>query len=73
MEQPFKLPTLGELKTLTKVQLLYIFFELENHRAKQLLVASSEYEDVIEKINAEYNSNFQVLSDVLAELKEKSG
>lgn len=69
MEQqtPFKLPTLRELKSLNKEQLSKIFFELERHRAKELLDAAEDYTNRIDRINMDYTSDFKVLSDILAE------
>ncbi len=74
MEQPktpFKLPTLRELKSLNEEQLSKIFFELERHRAKELLDASEEYTNRIDRINLDYTSDFKVLSDILAEKRRK--
>lgn len=75
MEQshtPFKLPSLGELKTLNEEQLKPIFFELERHRANELLSASVDYTDRVERIEKEYANDFQVLADALEKLKSKT-
>ena len=75
MEQsqiPFKLPTLREMKSLNEEQLSKIFFELERHRAKELLDASEEYTNRIDRINLDYTSDFKVLSDILEEIRSKT-
>ena len=75
MEQsqtPFKLPTLRELESLNEEQLSKIFFELERHRAKELLDASEDYTDRIGRIEKDYNSDFQTLADVLAKVRSKT-
>lgn len=72
MEQLFKLPSLGELRQLTEEQLKLLFFALEQHRSRQLLDASEEYTERIEKANKDYANTFQVLSDVLAEKRSKT-
>ena len=70
--QTFKLPTLRELKSLNEEQLENIFFELERHRAKELLDASEEYTNRIDRINLDYTSDFKVLSDILEEIRSKT-
>ena len=75
MEQtqtPFKLPTLREMKSLNEEQLSKIFFELERHRAEELLDASEEYTNRIDRINLDYTSDFKVLSDILEEIRSKT-
>ena len=75
MEQsqiPFKLPTIREIKSLNEEQLSKIFFELERHRAKELLDASEEYNNRIDRINLDYTSDFKVLSDILEEIRSKT-
>ena len=72
MEQPFNLPSLGELRQLTEEQLKPLFFALEQHRSRQLLDASEEYTERIEKANKDYANDFQVLADVLAEKRSKT-
>lgn len=71
-QTPFKLPSIGELKSLTEAQLRPIFFALEQHRAQQLLVASNDYTDRLHSIEQNYTSDFKVLSDVLAEVRSKT-
>lgn len=74
MEQqtPFKLPTLRELESLNEEQLNKIFFELERHRAKELLDAAEDYTDCIGRIEKDYNSDFQTLADVFAKVRSKT-
>lgn len=72
MDENFNLPGIGELRKLTEAQLKPIFFALEQHRAKQLLAASEEYTDRIDRINKNYTNDFQTLADILAELRSKS-
>lgn len=75
MEQsqiPFKLPTLRELESLNEEQISKIFFELERHRAKELLDAAEDYTDRIGRIEKDYNSDFQTLADVLAKVRSKT-
>ena len=74
MEQlkPFKLPSMGELKSLNEQQLKIIFFELERHRSSQLHDACEDYREVLERIQKEYDNNFQVLANVLAEIRKKT-
>ena len=68
----FKLPSIAELKQLNEQQLLPIFFELERHRSRQLLDASEEYSERIDRINLDYTSDFKVLSDILEEIRSKT-
>lgn len=75
MEQsksPFKLPTLRELKSLNEEQLSKVFFELERHRAKELLDASEDFTNRIDRINLDYTSDFKVLSDILEKIRSKT-
>ena len=75
MEQspiPFKLPTLRELKSLNERQLCKIFFELERHRANELLDAAGDYANRVDRVNWDYASDFKVLSDILAEIRSKT-
>lgn len=71
-QTPFKLPTLRELKSLNKEQFSKIFFELERHRAKELLDAAEDYTNRIDRINLDYTSDFKVLSDILEEIRSKT-
>lgn len=72
LQNSFKLPTLRELKSLDEKQLSKIFFELERHRAKELLHASEDYTNRIDRINLDYTSDFKVLSDILEEIRSKT-
>ena len=71
-QMPFKLPTLRELESLNEEQLGKIFFELERHRAKELLDAAEDYADRISRVEKDYNSDFQTLADVLAKVRSKT-
>ena len=69
--KPFKMPSIGELKKLNEQQIKGILFLLEQHRAKELLSASYDFNDRIDAIEKEYASDFQVLANVLAEARGK--
>ena len=70
--EPFKLPSLEELKKLNEQQVRGILFLLEQHRAKELLSASYDFNDRIDTIEKDYASDFQVLTTVLEEARKNS-
>lgn len=70
MPKPFNLP--HDVRELNKPQLTEIFFQLEQHRSKQLLAVSDEYMHQVEAIDKDYGSCFQVLSDRLSELSKET-
>lgn len=69
--EPFHLPTLGELKKLNEQQIKGVLYLLEEHRAKELLSASYDFNDRIDAIEKDYASDFQVLANALAEARKK--
>ena len=69
--EPFHLPPLGELKKLNEQQIKGVLYLLEEHRAKELLSASYDFNDRIDAIEKDYASDFQVLANALAEARKK--
>ena len=65
------MPSIGELKKLNEQQIKGILFLLEEHRAKELLSASYDFNDRIDAIEKDYASDFQVLASALAEARKK--
>ena len=71
-QKPFKLPNLAELKVLTEDQLKPIFFELERHRASQVHDACEDCRERLERIQKEYDNDFQMLANVLAQVRTRT-